>query len=142
MGGYGAIKFAVKYPEKFVFAASLSGAIDVVSWTDETMRGFEWIMRTINQVFGPPGSPTRAANDVVRLYREFPAERLGQLPFVYLDCGTEDPLLPSSRTLADVLLARKVPHEYRLLPGRHDWVYWDRQIVEVLRVAATRMKLK
>ena len=28
MGGYGALKFGLKYPDKFVFAASISGALD------------------------------------------------------------------------------------------------------------------
>jgi S-formylglutathione hydrolase FrmB len=141
MGGYGALKFAVKYPQKFVFAASFSGALGAASQTEETLRGFETILKTIEPVFGPPESPTRQANDIFKLYRELPAERIRSLPFLYLDCGTEDFVLPSNRAFHDLLLERKIPHEYRLLPGGHNWIYWDQQIAEVLRIAAVRMKL-
>ena len=61
------------------------------------------------------------------------------LPYLYLDCGTEDQLLPFSRSLADLLLQRKIPHEYRELPGNHNWQYWDAQVREVLRVAAQKI---
>src|SRR5258708_33629365 len=35
MGGYGALKFGVKHPESFVFAASMSGAL----WTEADLPG-------------------------------------------------------------------------------------------------------
>jgi S-formylglutathione hydrolase FrmB len=34
------------------------------------------------------------------------------------------------------MLQRKIPHEYRELPGNHSWGYWDSQVREVLRIAA------
>jgi putative tributyrin esterase len=91
------------------------------------------------ETFGPKASPTRADNDLLKLVRELPAQRLGQLPYFYLDCGTEDGLLPFSRGFADLLLERKIPHEYRELPGKHNWEYWDAQVREVLRVAAQKI---
>ena len=38
-------------------------------------------------------------------------------------------------------LARKIPHEYRQLPGTHVWPYWDAQVQEVLRLAAENAPL-
>lgn len=140
MGGYGALKFGVKYPEKFVFAASLSGALDAASWTKAQLGGFEFILQTLLPVYGAENSETRAANDVNKLYRELPAERIATLPFVYLDCGLEDPLLATNRGFVDILLSRKIPHEYRQLPGGHAWPYWDAQVQEVLRIAAKRLR--
>jgi hypothetical protein len=61
------------------------------------------------------------------------------LPFLYLDCGTEDPFLPTNRELKLILEQRKIPHEYRELPGTHEWAYWDRQIRDVLQMAEQRM---
>jgi S-formylglutathione hydrolase FrmB len=138
MGGYGALKFGVKYPEKFVFVASMSGAFGAASWTEGDLRGLEAIWRTLSPVFGQADSPTRPANDLPRLYRERTRERIATLPYVYLDCGTEDQLLPVNRSLADILLAQKIPHEYRELPGKHEWPYWDAQVQEVLKIAAQR----
>ena len=36
-------------------------------------------------------------------------------------------------------LAKKIPHQYRQLPGEHSWAYWDQQVREVLRLYAQLM---
>lgn len=133
MGGYGAIKFGLKYPELFGFVASMSGAFGGPSRTDAAIR--DSVLRT----FGPAGSPTRRANDVFKLTREVPTERIASLPFIYLDCGTEDFLFQNSRDLSGLFVERKIPHEYRQLPGTHDWQYWDMQVREIVRLTAQRL---
>lgn len=133
MGGYGALKFGVKYPDKFFLAGSMSGATGAASWTERELQGLQAILRTVVPVFGNNGSSTRNSNDLHKLYGGLSPEGIAALPFVYLDCGTEDHLLQSNRTFVDILLARKIPHEYRQLPGRHDWGYWDKQVQELLR---------
>jgi S-formylglutathione hydrolase FrmB len=142
MGGYGALKFGVKYPDKFIFAASMSGALDVATRPESYLR-FKWeAMRvSVEQTFGPPDNPTRADNDLYKLFRNLPAERLASLPFIYLDCGTEDGLVAPNRELATILLERKIPHEFRQLPGKHNWEYWGAQVQEVLKMAAQKMTL-
>ncbi|MEK6283396.1 MAG: alpha/beta hydrolase family protein [Acidobacteriota bacterium] len=139
MGGYGALKFGVKYPQTFAFAGSMSGALDATSLKEADLRGFQFIWRTLLPVFGSEDNPGRAANDLVKLYRELPVEKIAALPSVYFDCGTEDPLLQSNRSFAEILLQRKIPHEYRQLPGTHNWAYWDSQVKEVLRLAARKL---
>lgn len=138
MGGYGALKFGVKHPEMFVFAASMSGALDAALWTEADLKGLEFIWQTLLPVYGAADSETRAANDLGKLYRELPKERIAALPFVYLDCGTDDRLLETNRSFADILVKQKIPHEYRQLPGNHSWPYWDEQVQEILRIAARR----
>lgn len=138
MGGYGALKFGFKHPEKFVFAASMSGALGAAAWLPlEVLPAF--VRPSLARVYGPAGSPTRAANDLFRLAREVAPERAAALPYLYLDCGTEDFLIANNRDFSELLLERKIPHEYRQLPGGHDWPYWDRQVREVLRLAAGRL---
>src|SRR5438874_1578454 len=110
------------------------------SWTETDLHGLEFIWRTLEAIFGPDDSPIRKANDLNNLYRQLPAERIVALPYVYLDCGTEDLLLSSSRGLADILMSRKIPHEYRQLPGNHSWKYWDAQVQEVLRIATKKLR--
>jgi len=138
MGGYGALKFGLKYPERFALAASMSGALRAAQWDPEGPLP-EWVKPSIRSVYGPVGSPTRAANDIFRLARELPAAGVASLPFLYLDCGTEDFLIESNRDFSALLLERKIPHEYRQLPGAHSWPYWDRQAREILRLAAERL---
>jgi putative tributyrin esterase len=138
MGGYGALKFGVKYPQQFVFVASMSGALDAASWTEAELKGLAFIFRSLQSVYGDANSETRSANDLKKLYGRVTPAQMTSLPFVYLDCGTEDVLLSTNRSFADILRGKKIPYEYRELPGTHSWKYWDAQVQEVLKVAAKK----
>ena len=133
MGGYGSIKFGLKYPEKFILAGSFSGALGAASYTEELIPGA--IGRTIDGIFGPVGSQTRKSNDIFEIARSLTPEKTKSLPFIYLDCGTEDFLFQNNREFVSLLIEKKVPHEYRQLPGAHNWQYWDKQVQEFLRIA-------
>jgi putative tributyrin esterase len=137
MGGYGALKYGLKHPDYFAFAGSLSGALDPANRTDEH-PGFAWdILRaSITAAFGPPKSPARQANDLHQIALNLTAANIASLPYLYFDCGLEDGFLPTNRELSETLIAKKIPHQYRQLPGGHNWGYWDRQVREVLRVYA------
>ncbi len=136
MGGYGAIKFGVKYPGLFVLAGSFSGALGAASITEKQIPGS--IGRSIDAIFGASGSETRAANDLFVLVRGSTPEKIKTLPFVYIDCGTEDFLFKNNQDFAALLLEKKIPHEYRQLPGGHNWKYWNAQVLEFLELAAKR----
>ncbi|HYG08716.1 MAG TPA: alpha/beta hydrolase family protein [Pyrinomonadaceae bacterium] len=140
MGGYGALKFGVKHPQTFALAASLSGAFDAPSWdaNDPNLRAS--VRPSIARTYGAMDAPTRAANDLFKLFSDLPPERFNTLPFIYFDCGTEDFLINSNRALSELLLRRKIPHEYRQLPGAHTWPYWDAQVQEVLKLAARKLR--
>jgi S-formylglutathione hydrolase FrmB len=138
MGGYGALKFGVKYPQYFALAGSMSGVLNAAVWTAADMKGLEFIYRTLEPVYGATDSETRAKNDLTKLYRALTPEQIAVWPFVYLDCGTEDPLININRDFARVLSEKKIPHEFRELPGGHSWTYWDAQVQEVLRIVAKK----
>jgi len=140
MGGYGALKYGLKHPEQFAFAASLSGALDPAMRTDDS-PGFGWdIFRpSINAVFGPRSSQTRTTNNLHQIAGGLSASQTASLPYIYLDCGLEDGFLATNRELADILLAKKIPHQFRQLPGGHTWAYWDQQVQEILRLYAQLM---
>jgi S-formylglutathione hydrolase FrmB len=140
MGGYGALKFGVKHPEQFALAASLSGAFGAASWDANDPNTLAFIKPSIARTYGALGSPTRAANDLFKLFDNLTPERIAALPYIYFDCGTEDFLINSNRALSELLLRRKIPHEYRQLPGSHSWPYWDAQVQEVLKLAARRLR--
>lgn len=133
MGGYGALKFGLKYPDKFILAGSFSGALGAASITEKQFPGA--IGKTIDAIFGPDGSETRNANDIFAIIRSITPEKKRSIPFLYIDCGTEDFLFQNNREFIDLLTQKGVPHEYRQLPGAHDWKYWDNQVQEFLRLA-------
>jgi S-formylglutathione hydrolase FrmB len=130
MGGYGALKFGIKHPDVFIFAASMSGAFDAPARVDD-----ESIMRT----FGAADNPVRSGNDLSKLAGDVPDDKRAALPFFYFDCGTEDPWLKTNRDLDSILHERKIAHDYREFPGGHDWKYWDKQVQDILRQAAERL---
>jgi putative tributyrin esterase len=133
MGGFGALKFGLKYPEKFVLAGSFSGALGAAQITEKTVAGA--IGKTIDGIFGPEGSESRKSNDLFAMIRSLTPEKTKQIPFIYLDCGTEDFLFINNRDFVNLLVEKRVPHEYRQLPGAHDWKYWDKQVQEFLQLA-------
>jgi S-formylglutathione hydrolase FrmB len=140
MGGYGAIKFGLKSPFTFVFAASMSGAFGVTRFTEKEIG--ERFGASL-KLFGPSGSETRFANDLFTIIEKLTPARVSSLPYFYFDCGTEDsPLIfPSNRELSALMFEKKIPHEFRQLPGDHSWAYWDRQVQEILKIAAQKMRL-
>lgn len=140
MGGYGAIKFGLKSPHTFVLAASMSGAFAITRFSEQEVPE---LWRPSLKLFGPVGSDTRRTNDVFEIIKNLSPGRTASLPYFYFDCGTEDsPLIfPSNRELATLMFEKKIPHEYRELPGDHSWGYWDNQVQEILRVAAQKMRL-
>jgi putative tributyrin esterase len=140
MGGYGALKFGLKTPDSFVFAASLSGALAAPTWSEDDLKVVPSIRNSLMSVYGEYGSQTRKANDIFEIARGFSAARIPDLPYFYLDCGTEDILITFSQQFASLLREKKIPHEYRELPGAHTWSYWDQQIQDVLRIAAEKMR--
>ena len=133
MGGFGSLKFGLKYPDTFILAGSFSGALGAADITEKTVSGA--IGKTIDSIFGPVGSDTRKSNDLFGIIRSMTPEKAKTIPFIYLDCGTEDFLFQNNRDFVSLLVEKKVPHEYRQLPGVHDWKYWDKQVQEFLQLA-------
>ena len=140
MGGYGSIKFGLKNPEMFALVGSFSGALGAAGWTEKELGTKGFIAQSLLSVYGAVDSKTRQENDIFKIVREMPAEKIKNLPFVYLDCGTEDFLINSNRDFVNLLLERKVKHEFRQLPGGHDWKFWDAQVQEFLELSEKFIK--
>lgn len=136
MGGYGAIKLGLKYPEMFSLVGSFSGALGATSFNEKNAGS---IGKGLIAIFGPEESETRKANDIFKMIREITAEKLKVIPFIYQSCGTEDFLIGNNRDFLSLLNEKKVLHEYREHPGGHDWRFWDDQVREFLDVAARRL---
>jgi len=142
MGGYGSVKFGLKFPATFVFAGSMSGAFNATRLTEkEGGSAANW--NNYLKVWGPPGSEARKGNDVFEIIKQLSASRINALPYFYFDCGTEDAawIFDGNRELSSLMLEKKIPHEFRELPGNHSWAYWDTQVQEVLKIASQKVRL-
>ena len=137
MGGYGALKFGLKYPEKFILAGSFSGAVQIASYKNKEELPKGLLRNSVMATFGDVDTATKQSNDIFKLVDEMKADKVAKLPFLYLSCGTEDELglLSGNRLFADSLTKQKIPHEFRELPGKHNWTFWDDQANEFLRLS-------
>ena len=140
MGGYGSIKFGLKYAEMFSLVGSFSGALGAASLTEKEVGTKGAVAESILGVFGKAMSETRQANDIFQMVKEISPDKIKSLPFIYLDCGTEDFLLNNNRDFANLLQEKKIPHEFRQLPGAHDWKFWDSQVQEFLELSEKFIK--
>lgn len=140
MGGYGSIKFGLKYPDMFSMVGSFSGALGAASFTEKN-AGVN-IGRAIDQIFGPEGSETRSSNDIFKIVRDAAPDRVKAMPFIYQSCGTEDFLIGNNRDFLALMNEKKLAHEYREHPGVHDWVFWNDQVREFLAVAERALPKK
>jgi S-formylglutathione hydrolase FrmB len=135
MGGYGSFKFGLKRPELFSVVGSFSGALTApLPAGRDIAPSWKELIDSLASVYGPDGSQTRQDNDIYRLVEAAPAENVRSLPFFYIACGTEDNLIKANREFNSLLAEKKIPHEFRELPGKHDWEFWDAQVQEFLRV--------
>jgi S-formylglutathione hydrolase FrmB len=140
MGGYAALKLAVRRPEMFAFAASSSGAFHAPLLSpDNTGPGWDEMQDSIMHAFGPAGSETRRSNDLFRMVDEF-ADDIVKLPAIFLDCGKDDSFLKVNRSFADELLHKNIPHTYDKASGGHDWDYWDKSVAGILNRASGLLK--
>ncbi len=130
MGGYGAIKLALKYPQMFCAATSHSGAVvgvfdgrrDVREGRPTKEEGAEF-----DAIFGR--GATGGPEDPLALATRCPATKRPKLRF---DCGTEDFLIDANRMFHAHLETIGFPHEYAEFAGRHDWNYWDTHIQDAI----------
>jgi S-formylglutathione hydrolase FrmB len=120
MGGYGAMKLALKHPGLFCAAASHSGALGRGA---AKITGRDPWNTELRAVMG--GNPRGGPNDLHALAASFKG-RLA--PRLRIDCGVDDFLVSDNRTFHRLLKRLKVPHEYVERPGAHTWEYWDREI--------------
>jgi putative tributyrin esterase len=127
MGGYGALKLALKYPDRFSSAVSHSGATAFGHRPFDPAQNDAFAVE-FRRIVGenPQGGP----DDIFAL-----AEKVdtGKRPHLRFDCGTEDFLLADNRELHDHLGRIGYLHEYEEFPGSHEWGYWDRHVQEAIR---------
>lgn len=136
MGGHGSLIMAMKHPDLFAAAAPLSAGIlteeEIVAMSDEN-----W-----DRVFGPPyGAGLRGMerlsdhfkqNWILKIIEAANADDLKKVRY-YIDCGDDDFLIKGNMALNALLIDKKVPHEFRIRDGVHDWTYWRTALPDVLK---------
>ena len=135
MGGYGALYNGLQFRDTFSWILALSAPIRLEDLRDRaTDNAFMLTNRRYAQrCFGDlQTAPERDVNPlhlVERLWKE-----CAQLPQIYLACGDRDELLPGSKRLAALLERLEIPHIFEILPGAHEWDFWDKALLRGLEL--------
>lgn len=139
MGGHGTMIMAIKHPELFSAAAPLSAGI-ITREAIINMPEENW-----NSTFGPSYGKDKGEgrlnnhlnrNWVIQLVQDASTEDLSKVKY-YIDCGDKDFLIKGNMELHSLLIDKKVPHEFRVREGVHNWDYWRSALPEVFKFVST-----
>lgn len=125
MGGYGALKGALRCPKQYGACIALSGALDITRkgrnlYTNEWRALFDFELQDERELEG-------GENDLFALARKNKQEGL-PFPKLYLWCGDQDTLLFNSEQFHALLEELEIPHHFSHSEGDHSWRWWDKQI--------------
>ncbi len=135
MGGYGSLLYSLKYPSMFVAAAPLSAAV----WTDNDIVNLQDGM--FNNLFGNSMGKNLKGQDrlttawlnnsPLSIIEKKTTEELSAVKY-WIDCGDDDFLTIGNAQLHIALTNKKVPHEFRMRDGAHNWTYWRTGVIDAL----------
>ncbi len=125
MGGYGAFKAAMSYPENYGKVFGFSSAVDMedlLPWIDRTILENAW---------GPIEEAMKGEHSSYNLALKL-KESGKESPEMYLWCGFDDFLYSSSVKFSSYLKELGLPVEYSESEGNHDWPCWDKELKTVV----------
>ncbi len=130
MGGYGALRFALKYPRLFGSVSAHSAAL--IERPPEILTAAGGGGGALGGVFGAPmDAAFWARNSPFTLARN--AKGFSGLK-IYFDCGREDHygFDAGAQQFHELLSQLGIAHEFHLYPGGHDWRYFAEHVDESL----------
>jgi enterochelin esterase family protein len=127
MGGYGALKIALKHPDLFGIVAAHSAAV-LIEDPDELAERYPWLSGRggplLASIFGDPIDVEKyRAENILHLAKTVEKDVLAGLK-IYFDAGTRDryKFHETNALLHEELEARKIKHVWRLVKdGGHSW---------------------
>ncbi len=128
MGGYGAARAGLTYPEQYSVWGSLSGLLDMspmLARVDaETERDFPFLIKDADKLDITPLNPVNLLN---------PKGQKNQR--AYVACGLEDDLLACSRLFEKAAneIGSNIHFVYE--NGAHTWDFWDRHLKSFITFA-------
>lgn len=133
MGGYGAYRIGLEYPETFGYVAALSGAMDMPGLLTSTEAHAQKMPANYKAaVYRDYRNVAGTRDDLKELLKE-QVEAGVTLPKLYMTCGTEDFIYPSNEVFYKAASELGVAITYEKFHGVHNWDFWDAHIQDVLK---------
>ena len=121
MGGYGAMVLALRNPEKYVFTASIAGAIMIPRDIESIEKSpiYDFVVPSTDRAFGEEPNNHRVEHDPFQIYKNHSPQ---DLPYIFIFSGLQDyfpEIVTAQRELADSLDAYGALFEYHEMQGGH-----------------------
>jgi len=131
MGGYGALKLALRCPERFAAAVALSPVADPCYWfKNPDLAGMR---EELKHIFGSPEEIVANGNDLFALSEKLMKSKSPKPRLLHI-CGDQDWMISENHHLRDHMDTIGYPgYTYQEAPGTHSWEFWDFHIQEGLR---------
>lgn len=132
MGGYGALRYVLKYPEKFKAAALLSPAIYNPEPPKDSSARFVKVFAEPNSG-GEYSARVWQANNYPVFFDAFLKKGI-KVP-MYINSGDDDDFNIESEATRfyELLRANKQPAELRIVDGKHEWPVWSSTLPDALK---------
>jgi len=140
LGGYGALKIALRNPARFGSVSALSPWIEDLSFDFQMTQGTfgRW---SLGRVFGKdPKTSTITRESLFRILAE-PVQP-GEVPRLLLMSGNDDPWVKngSFERLERKLSAAGIAFETIRSPGDHEWPFWREAFPRIVRFHLRRFE--
>lgn len=129
MGGQGAFRLGMIYPQIFANIGSMSGAMDITKFPNR------WkIDRSLGKYADYPLRwKTHSLMNIVERVKP------GSLNIIF-DCGESDFFYEVNNAMDEKLTKKGIVHEYSHRPGNHTWDYWVTSLTRHLDFFSDRFK--
>ena len=135
MGGYGAMKLALTYPERFAAAASFSGAVDLADMSHRSADS----LANMARIFGSSSAVEGSENDLLTVMEK--NADAAHKPRLYVSCGTADFLYHHHRKFVPALRKNGWDVTSHDEPDAvHEWGFWDAEIAKFIPWAMENRK--
>ncbi len=125
MGGLGAAKIALTYPERYSALGSFSGVLNLgplaFVLNDDMRNEFPFMLEALKDIDSSPLNPTALLD----------AEKDKALR-MYITCGLQDNLLVTNYAFKERADELKITARFIFEDGTHEWEYWNRHVKQFI----------
>ena len=128
MGGYGALKLALNFPERYAGVAAFSAVANIRAWISEVITSDPMLCHEMKMTFKDDNAISESGSDLFELLNKLVSAK-AEIPHIFHACGSEDFLIKYNREFRDLVRKNNVEnYTYLEEPGVHNWEFWDRNI--------------
>jgi S-formylglutathione hydrolase FrmB len=149
MGGYGALKLALTYPENYGFCGAIAPACLFIKEILSNIRkdprpmiegreDMKAIFMDLRTIYGDDMT-LRAENDIIDLLKKFPGQ--SEKPKIYAACGTGDDLRKENLIFKEEMQKAGFDYTYEEWPGGHEWYFFNEALKKTLQFWCSRSEV-